>query len=142
MVAFNPSTWEAETNRSLWIQGHPGLHSIFQGSQDYTVRPCLKKKKNSLCLIISQCLTYVSDFYPYMYQIVQISVWEESYMEKAFIRSLALWAGGKTQCLRALSILAEDPVQFPASTWKLKTVCSFSSKGSDTSGLCGHRVHR
>lgn len=69
MVAFNPSTWEAETNKYLWIQGHPGLHCVFQDSQDYIVRPCLKKKK-ILYFIIGQCLIYVSDLYLSMYQIV------------------------------------------------------------------------
>ena len=37
--AFYPSTREAE---ALWVQGQPDLHSKFQVSQDYVVRPCLK----------------------------------------------------------------------------------------------------
>jgi hypothetical protein len=42
--AFNPSTWEAEAGGFLsW--GQPGLQSEFQDSQDYTVKPCLKKPK-------------------------------------------------------------------------------------------------
>lgn len=30
VLAFNPSIWEAEEGGSLWIWGHPGLHSKFQ----------------------------------------------------------------------------------------------------------------
>lgn len=37
--AFNPSSWEAEADRSLWVPGHSGLHS----SQGHIVRPCLKR---------------------------------------------------------------------------------------------------
>jgi hypothetical protein len=31
MVAhtFDPSEWEAEVGRSVWIGGHPGLHNEF-----------------------------------------------------------------------------------------------------------------
>jgi hypothetical protein len=36
---FNPSTWEAEAD---W--GQPGLHSKFQNSQTYIVRPCFQTK--------------------------------------------------------------------------------------------------
>lgn len=46
---FNPSSQEAETGQSqqvsLQVQGDPGLHSEFQGSQRYTVKPYLKKRK-------------------------------------------------------------------------------------------------
>jgi hypothetical protein len=42
---FNPSTWEAEAVRSLWVQGQPGLQSEFQDSQGYTVKPYLEKPK-------------------------------------------------------------------------------------------------
>ena len=42
---FNPSTWEAEAVRSLWVPDQPGLHSEFQDSQGYIIRLCLKKKK-------------------------------------------------------------------------------------------------
>jgi hypothetical protein len=28
----------------FWVRGQPGLQSEFQGSQDYTEKPCLKKK--------------------------------------------------------------------------------------------------
>jgi hypothetical protein len=41
--SFNSSTWEAEAEGSLWIQGQPDLHNEFKDSQDYTKRPCLKK---------------------------------------------------------------------------------------------------
>lgn len=43
--AFDTSTQETETGRYPWIQGHPGPHSIFQGSQAYVERPYLKNKK-------------------------------------------------------------------------------------------------
>ena len=39
--AFNPSTWEADFR----VQGQPGLQSVFQDSQGYTEKPCLKKPK-------------------------------------------------------------------------------------------------
>ena len=42
---FNISTWEAEADGSPWVRGHPGLQSEFQGSQDYTEKPCLEKPK-------------------------------------------------------------------------------------------------
>jgi hypothetical protein len=29
----------------FWVQGQPGLQSVFQDSQDYTEKPCLKNKK-------------------------------------------------------------------------------------------------
>jgi hypothetical protein len=42
---FNPSTQEAETGRSLWVQGQRGLPSEFQNKQPgYTEKPCLKKQ--------------------------------------------------------------------------------------------------
>ena len=41
---FNPSTQEAETGRSLWAWGQPGLQSKFQDSQSYTEKPCSKNK--------------------------------------------------------------------------------------------------
>ena len=43
--AFNPSTWEAETGRSLRIQGQPGLHSEFQASWSY--RETLSQKEKT-----------------------------------------------------------------------------------------------
>jgi hypothetical protein len=46
--ASNPSTWEAE-NGGYGVQGHPGLHSEFEGSLGYIKRSYLKKKKSSLC---------------------------------------------------------------------------------------------
>ena len=44
MVAhiFNPSTWEAETARSMWVPGQSGLHCEFQ---DDIVNTSIKKKK-------------------------------------------------------------------------------------------------
>jgi hypothetical protein len=43
MVAYtcNPRTEEAEAGRS-GVSGHPELHSKFQTSLSYIVRPCLK----------------------------------------------------------------------------------------------------
>ena len=48
MVAytFNTNTKEAE-EVDFWVQGQPGLHSEFQDSQGYIVRPCLKKIKQT-----------------------------------------------------------------------------------------------
>jgi hypothetical protein len=40
--AFDPSTQEAEADRSLWVWGQPDLHSEFQDSQRYIVRLCFK----------------------------------------------------------------------------------------------------
>ena len=40
--AFNPSTQETETGRSLWIQGKPGLENKFQD----TKKPCFKNQNN------------------------------------------------------------------------------------------------
>ena len=43
---FNPSTWETEAGGPLWVQGHPGLQSKFQDTQDcYTEKPCLKQQQ-------------------------------------------------------------------------------------------------
>lgn len=42
--AFNARTREAETHGSLWVWGHPSLHSKFQDSQGYVEKPYLKKK--------------------------------------------------------------------------------------------------
>lgn len=41
--AFNPSTQEAEVGEPLWVWGQPGLHSLFQDSQGYTI-PVSKTK--------------------------------------------------------------------------------------------------
>ena len=57
VYTFNPSTWEAEAGKFLWVQGQPSLQSEFQYSQDYIKKPCLekqkqnnnKKKKNTEC---------------------------------------------------------------------------------------------
>ena len=43
--AFNPSTWEVEAGRALWVQMQPGLQSEFQDSQSHPEKPCLKKQK-------------------------------------------------------------------------------------------------
>ena len=44
--AFNPSIWETEADRSLYIRGQRGLHSEFQDSQTYIISSCLEKNKN------------------------------------------------------------------------------------------------
>lgn len=41
----DPSIWDLEVGGSLWVHGHPGLHSEFQGSQAYIMRPCIKSNK-------------------------------------------------------------------------------------------------
>jgi hypothetical protein len=38
---INSSTWKAKAGR---VRGQPVLHSEFQDSHNYTVRPCLEKK--------------------------------------------------------------------------------------------------
>jgi hypothetical protein len=45
-LTFNPSIWEAEADRSLWVQGQPGPHSKFQDIQCYTEISCQKTKQN------------------------------------------------------------------------------------------------
>lgn len=42
---FNSNAQEAKTGRALQVRGQPGLHGEFQVSQDYIVKPCLKKQK-------------------------------------------------------------------------------------------------
>jgi hypothetical protein len=37
-------TQKAETGRSLWVQGQPGLQNKFQDSMVYTKKPCLEKQ--------------------------------------------------------------------------------------------------
>ena len=54
--AFNPSSQEAEAGRSLWVWGHPGLHSVFQDSQGSVERPCLKKGKGDIITDINKIL--------------------------------------------------------------------------------------
>ena len=44
-LSYNCSTWEAEAGGSLGIQGQLVLHSKFETSLVYIVRPCLKKTK-------------------------------------------------------------------------------------------------
>ena len=41
---FNPSTWEAEVGRSLWVWDQPGLQSKFQDSQRNTEKSHLEKQ--------------------------------------------------------------------------------------------------
>jgi hypothetical protein len=41
--AFNPSTWEAEAGEFLSLR--PAWSTEFQERQDYTEKPCLKKKR-------------------------------------------------------------------------------------------------
>lgn len=36
-----------EAGWSLWVQGQPSLQSMFQISQDYIVRACIKNKKQT-----------------------------------------------------------------------------------------------
>ena len=49
--AFNTSIQEAETGRSLRVQGQPGQQSEFQNNQGDTEKPYLKKKrKEKVCL--------------------------------------------------------------------------------------------
>jgi hypothetical protein len=42
--AFDLSTWEAETDGSLLVWGHSGLHREFQNIQGHIERLCLKSK--------------------------------------------------------------------------------------------------
>ena len=44
VYTFNPSTWEAEAGRSLWVQGQPGLQSEFQYSWGHTENLSLEKQ--------------------------------------------------------------------------------------------------
>lgn len=43
--AFNLRAWEIEAEGSLSIQGHPGLYTGFQGSQNHTKRTLSGEKK-------------------------------------------------------------------------------------------------
>lgn len=43
--AFNLRAWEVEAGGALWIQGHPGLYTRFQGSQNPTNRTLSGEKK-------------------------------------------------------------------------------------------------
>ena len=47
--AFNPTIWEAEAGRCLWVQRQPGLQSDFQDSWCYreTLSPKDQKKKKN-----------------------------------------------------------------------------------------------
>lgn len=40
--SFSPSTWEADVGGYLCVRGQPGLQNVFQASQGYVVRLCLK----------------------------------------------------------------------------------------------------
>jgi hypothetical protein len=44
---FNPNTWEAEVDRSLWVRGQPSLQSEFQDSQGYTEKLSQNKTKRN-----------------------------------------------------------------------------------------------
>lgn len=59
MVVHNyivSALWEAKESRSLWVLGLPGLYSMFQANQNYSVRCCLisEKKKNNAYLGFSR----------------------------------------------------------------------------------------
>ena len=45
MVAhtFNPSTWEAETGRSLWVRSQPGLQELIPGQAPKLLRNPVSK---------------------------------------------------------------------------------------------------
>lgn len=43
-IPFNPTTQETGAGRSLWVQGHPDLHSSRSG-EDFVVRSYLNKRK-------------------------------------------------------------------------------------------------
>lgn len=49
---INPSTWEAESIGSLWVQGKAGLHSSLQANQGYTVRILSKRTKESWARVV------------------------------------------------------------------------------------------
>ena len=55
MVAhtFNPSTWEAEASRSLWVQGQLAQCNKFHDSQGYKEKSCLEILKRVHCLYSS-----------------------------------------------------------------------------------------
>lgn len=48
---FNSSTPEAQVGWPLWSWGQPGLHCEFQTSQRYIAIPCLKKKREMVCVL-------------------------------------------------------------------------------------------
>lgn len=54
---LNSSTQVAEAGGTLWIQGQPDIHSKFQDSHNYRVRPYLKK------IFLSYQTTFQSGFY-------------------------------------------------------------------------------
>jgi hypothetical protein len=45
VVAFNPSTWEAEAGEFLSLR--PAWSTEFQDSHGYTEKPCLQKSKQT-----------------------------------------------------------------------------------------------
>ena len=51
--AFNPSTWEAEADGSLWVRGQPGLQELIPGLAPKQHRETLSQKarKKRYCLI-------------------------------------------------------------------------------------------
>ena len=44
VLAFNPSIQHSEAGGSLWVRGQSGLQSVFQDSQGYKDKPCLKRQ--------------------------------------------------------------------------------------------------
>ena len=74
---FDPSTQEAQADRSLWVQELHGLKRKYQDSQDhFTKKPCLKKKKIGLLLIIN-----ISKIFPK----------RNSYLDPSRYQRHALW---------------------------------------------------
>ena len=61
MQAFDPSTQEAESSGSLWVQDQPGVHSELQDSQGYAEKPCLKNQNRLfICYIKFNCFLYIN----------------------------------------------------------------------------------
>jgi hypothetical protein len=54
--AFRLSTWEAEAGGSLWIWGQLGLEWVFQESQGYTEKSCLKKQNKQQTKESDSCI--------------------------------------------------------------------------------------
>lgn len=44
--ACNPSIWEAEVGRLLWVRGYTGQDSDCKGNLEYLARCCLQKDQN------------------------------------------------------------------------------------------------
>lgn len=58
VCVFNLSIWKAEADRSLKVQGQPGLYNEFLANQGYKVRPYLKKQKK-LNYLKAFCIEYL-----------------------------------------------------------------------------------